>query len=71
MKRIDLHYAGHSYSLGGRELADVQAEIAAYRTGGGWLLVNDGEGARRDAYLWIDGAVPVALVPIPDEPTEV
>ena len=70
MKRIDVYYGGHLYSLGGRELADVQAEIAACHDTGGWLLVNDGEGARRDAYLWLTRGTPIALVPIPDEPAE-
>lgn len=67
MKRIDLHYGGHFYSIGGRELADVQSEIESYHDSGGWLLVNDGEGARRDAYLWLTGGTSIALVPIPEE----
>lgn len=67
MKRIDLHYGGNLYSVGGREMADVQAEISSFQSGGGWLLVNDGEGARRDAHLWVTSGVPIALIPIPDE----
>ena len=70
MKRIDVHYDAHSYSIGGRKFSEVQSEIASYSESGGWLLVNDGEGARRDAYLWIGSGVSIALVPIPDEPTE-
>lgn len=68
MKRIDVHYQDTRYSIGGRELADVQAEIVSYASTGGWLLVNDGEGERRDALLWITSATPIALVPIPDVP---
>ena len=37
---------------------------------GTWLLVNDGEGTRRDAYLWISAGTSIALVPIPDEKVE-
>lgn len=67
MKRIDVHYGGNLYSVGGRPLADVQLDVERAAEGGGWLLVNDGEGARRDAYLWIAAGVPIALVPIPDD----
>ena len=70
MKRIDVHFGGHMYSLGGRALDDVKAEIQACQDAGGWLLVNDGEGSRRDAYLWLTRGTPIALVPIPDEPAE-
>ncbi|GAA3037378.1 hypothetical protein [Microbacterium dextranolyticum] len=66
MKRIDVHYGGNVYSIGGRSLAEVRAEIEQSTEGGGWLLVNDGEGAQRDAYLWITRGVPIAVIPIPD-----
>ena len=46
---------------------ELQEEIAAAQRVGGWLLVNNGEGTRRDAYVWIHGGVPIALVPIPAE----
>ncbi|WP_036317699.1 hypothetical protein [Microbacterium sp. B24] len=67
MKRIDVHYGGNLYSVGGRALAEVQHEVERAAASGGWLLVNDGEGARRDAYLWVAAGVPIALVPIPDD----
>ncbi|WP_396641848.1 hypothetical protein [Microbacterium sp.] len=67
MKRIDVLYNGSLFSIGGRELADIQSEVASFRGAGGWLLVNDGEGARREAYLWLDAGVPIALVPIPGD----
>jgi len=65
MKRIDVYYDGHVYSVGQRELEDIQNAIATTQAKGGmWLLVNDGEGTRRDAYLWIGAGTSIALVPI-------
>ncbi|MDX2376720.1 hypothetical protein M4I32_07895 [Microbacterium sp. LRZ72] len=64
MKRIDVHYAGRSYSIGGRDFGEVQVEVEAAQRDGGWLLVNDGEGTRRDAKLWLGAGVPIVLVPI-------
>ena len=67
MKRIDIHYGGEIYSVGDRDLEELKAELAeGSLSGHHWLLVNDGEGQRRDAYLLI-GAGPIALIPIPDE----
>lgn len=69
MKRIDIHYGGDQYSVGGRDLAELQDEI----TGGHdprWLKVNDGEGAPRTAYLLLAPGIPIAVVPIPDERVE-
>ncbi len=70
MKRIDIHYGSHLYSVGGRDLDDVRAEIESFHDNGGWLLVNDGEGARRDAYLYLSRGSSIALIPIPDDPAE-
>lgn len=71
MKRIDVYYDGHLYSVGERELEDLQRVVSDAQTGTGtWLLVNDGEGTRRDAYLWISAGTSIALVPIPDEKVE-
>jgi hypothetical protein len=68
VKRIDIYYGGEHYSVGGRELADLQADIAAsLAAGGGWLTVNDGEGAHRTAFLLIAPGVPIAVVPVPQE----
>lgn len=68
MKRIDVYYDGHLYSVGERDLEELQNVVSAAQTGpGAWLLVNDGEGTRRDAYLWITAGTSIALVPIPDE----
>ena len=71
MKRIDVYYDGHVYSIGEREVEDIQRVVSEGQTGPGtWLLVNDGEGTRRDAYLWISSGTSIALVPIHDEASE-
>ncbi|MCR2792045.1 hypothetical protein NQ156_03110 [Microbacterium sp. zg.Y625] len=69
MKRIDIRYGGHSYSVGGRELADLQNEIETGLVPGGsvWIRVNEGEGIRRDAYLLITPGTPIALIPLEGE----
>lgn len=67
MKRIDIEYGGRTYCVGGRDLADLQREIAdGIRAGGHWLHVNDGEGEKRDAYLYLTPGVAIGVVPIPD-----
>lgn len=68
MKRVDIHYGGQLYSVGGRSLDELRREIAeGVASGTHWLLVNDGEGHRRDAYLLLAPGVPIALIPVPDE----
>lgn len=68
MKRIDIHYGGQLYSVGGRSLEELEREIVDGLTGGAhWLVVNDGEGQRRDAHLLITPGTDIALIPIPDE----
>ena len=68
MKRIDIHYGGERYSVGGRDVEGVLTEIEQGLGGSGhWLEVNDGDGAPRTAYLLITPGVPVAIVPVPDE----
>ena len=68
MKRIDIHYGGQTYSIGGRDLSEVKKEITDGIAGGGsyWLVVNDGEGERRDAHLLLTAASTFALIPVPD-----
>ena len=71
MKRIDVYYGGHVYSVGQREIEDLQQIVSEAQAGNGtWLLVNDGEGTRRDAYLWISSGTSIALVPIAEETDE-
>ncbi|GAA1981636.1 hypothetical protein [Microbacterium pumilum] len=68
MKRIDVVYDGHVYSVGQRDLDELRDLIAeGHAAGGMWLLVNEGEGTRRDAYLWIAPGTSIALVPIPGD----
>jgi hypothetical protein len=68
MKRIDIHYGGQIYSVGGRELHEVEKEITdGIASGSHWMLVNDGEGQRLDAHLLLMPGSPIALIPIPDQ----
>ena len=68
MKRIDIYYGGEHYSVGGRDLEEVQEEIVeGLASAPRWLEVNDGEGDVRTAYLLLSPGVPLAVVPIPDE----
>lgn len=72
MKRIDIHYGGDHYSVGGRHLEDLQREIeAGLSSGAHWLSANDGEGNRRQAFLLLTPGVPIAVIPTPDESSEV
>jgi len=69
MKRIDIYYGGDHYSVGGRQLEDLQEEIAAgIASGMHWLAVNDGEGNRRQAFILLTPGVPLAVIPIPEPP---
>lgn len=69
MKRINIRYDGAMYSVGGRELDDLQQEIAAAvsSTEPYWLEVNDGEGLPRPALLLITPAIALALLPVPEQ----
>lgn len=67
MKRIDIIYDAHPYSVGGRELADLQEEITAgLATGYHWMRVNEGEGDGREALLLLTPGARIALIPIPE-----
>jgi hypothetical protein len=69
MKRIDIHYGGRQYSIGGRDFDELRSEvvsgIAAEEPS--WLVVNDGEGSPRPAYLLLHHGADIALIPVPDE----
>lgn len=68
MKRIDIHYGGEVYSVGGRTLEDLKSEImTGIASGTHWMIVNDGEGRRRDAHLLLSAGTHIALIPIPDD----
>ncbi|GAB3604515.1 hypothetical protein [Microbacterium aureliae] len=67
MKRIDIVYGDERYSVGGRELADVQREVVdGMLNGPAWLEVNEGEGEPRPSFLLLMPGVPIAIIPIPD-----
>ncbi|MFF2369121.1 hypothetical protein [Agromyces sp. NPDC058110] len=68
MKRIDIRYGGDQYSVGGRELVELVAEVEQGLAAGApfWIVVNDGEGFRRDAHLLITAGTPIAFIPIAD-----
>ncbi|SDQ75659.1 hypothetical protein [Microbacterium sp. cf332] len=67
-KRVDLFYGGRLYSIGGREIEDIRAEIAAaLASGHGWLTVNDGEGVAQTTDLLISSGVDVTLAAIPGD----
>lgn len=68
MKRVDIRYGGDQYSVGGREVDELRAEVERGLAGGApfWLVVNDGEGFRRDAHLLIGPGIPISFIPIPD-----
>ncbi|MGC5172263.1 hypothetical protein ACPW96_16490 [Micromonospora sp. DT81.3] len=71
MKRIDIRYGGDTYSVGGRDLEELRQEIlTGLDSGKYWLIVNDGEGMRRDAQLLITPGVPISLIPIPSPEEE-
>lgn len=65
MKRIDVLYDGGSYSIGGRELQEVRAEIEAILRSEkpGWLKVNYGEGKPQPAELLIAAGCRISLMP--------
>jgi hypothetical protein len=65
MKRIEILYDGNQYSVGGRELEELQATIAEGIAGGApfWLEVNFGEGRPQRALLMITAATSLALLP--------
>jgi hypothetical protein len=72
MKRINIRYDGAMYSVGGRELGELQEELAGAVSSEKpyWLEVNEGEGVPRPALLLITPAVAVALLPVPEPDPE-
>jgi hypothetical protein len=65
VKRIDIYYGGRHYSVGGRALADLRAEIDQILSrGSGWIEVNYGEGSMAPAQLLIAPGVGIALLPV-------
>lgn len=70
MKRIGIIYGGRDFSIGQQEFDRMKAEIeAAHRDGRAvWIRVNHGEGRPQPADLLVGPGIPIALLPIPDEP---
>ena len=67
MKRIDVYYGNDHFSVGGRELEDLQRQIVeGIANAPSWLEVNDGEGMLRPSFLLLTPGVPLAVVPIPE-----
>jgi hypothetical protein len=68
MKRISILAAGIRYSVGDRDLDDLQHEIATALKSGEpyWLEVNEGEGMPRPALLLITTGMNLVLVPVPE-----
>jgi hypothetical protein len=70
MKRIGIVYAGTQFSIGQEDIEQLKAKIEeATRSGrSGWIRVNHGEGRPQVAELLIGPGIPIALIPIADEP---
>lgn len=70
MKRIGIIYAGSQFSVGREDFEQLKADIEdATRSGrSGWIRVNHGEGRPQAAELLIGPGIPIALMPIADEP---
>ena len=70
MKRIGIIYAGVQFSVGREDFDQLKSEIEeATRSGrSAWIRVNHGEGRPQPAELLIGPGIPVALIPISDEP---
>ncbi|MBG6056705.1 hypothetical protein RCH16_001379 [Cryobacterium sp. MP_M5] len=69
MNRVDIVYGGQQYSLAGRSIDSIQAEIDAAITTGKpyWLMVNSGGGRFEDAYLLIAPGIPFAVLNVKPE----
>lgn len=70
MKRIGIIYAGREFSIGEEGFEQLKADIEeASRSGRAiWIRVNHGEGRPQPADLLIGPGIPIAVLPIPDEP---
>jgi hypothetical protein len=71
MKRIGIIYAGAQFSIGQEDFEQLKADIeAATRSDRSvWIRVNHGEGRPQPAELLIGPGIPIALIPISDEPS--
>ncbi|TFC45608.1 hypothetical protein E3T37_11790 [Cryobacterium sp. TMT2-10] len=64
MTRVDIVYGGQQYSLGGRSIESIQAEVDAAVLSGApyWMRVNSGGGRFEDAFLLIAPGIPFAML---------
>jgi hypothetical protein len=64
VNRIDIVYDGQQYSLAGRSVESIQAEIDAAILSATpyWLRVNSGGGRFEAAYLLIAPGIPFAIL---------
>ncbi|MDJ0323489.1 hypothetical protein QMG61_06905 [Cryobacterium sp. PH31-AA6] len=69
MRRVDIVYGGQQYSLAGRTIESIQAEVLKAFTDGTpyWLRVNSGGGRFEDAYLLIAPGIPFAVLNVKPE----
>lgn len=65
--RTTIYYGGQEYVVA-RGAAELKAEIGALlaQADAGWLVVNHGRGALREAELLITEGIPVALIDTSD-----
>ena len=72
MKRINITYGGHHYTVGHRELTDLKAEIDMAILSGTpyWLTVNQGEGAFEKAEIMITAASSIAIIGVNPPPAD-
>jgi hypothetical protein len=70
MKRIGIIYAGREFSIGEESFQQMKADIEeAMRSGRSvWISVNHGEGRPQPTELLVGPGIPIAIMPIPDEP---
>ncbi|KHK98739.1 hypothetical protein LK09_07420 [Microbacterium mangrovi] len=61
---VEMLFGGQSFTIAGRSVADVQAEIDGILLSGmpGWVQAYDGHGGRSQSLLLITPGVSVALV---------
>lgn len=71
MNRIGIVYAGVEFSVGPEDFEQLKADIEETARSGrsGWIRVNHGEGRPQPAELLIGPGIPIALIPISDEPS--
>ena len=71
MKRVNIIYDGEHYSIGNRDVYELQAEIAEALKSGEphWLRVNHGEGSYQIADLLLAPGIHISIMGIdPNDP---